>query len=113
LILWLFALEAIRRQRVVSVAIPLRRVTILGLMLSVPALLLHHEIDRVQAHLSLPTWAWLCLGAVALYLISRLHEGAVGLADRYFNRAIDQAGIELRRAIIAARSVSDIERLFA
>ncbi len=40
-ILWLFALEAIRRQRVVSVIHPLRRVTILGLIFGIPALLLH------------------------------------------------------------------------
>ena len=40
-ILCLFVFEAIRRERVVSVAIPLRRVTLLGLTLSIPALLLH------------------------------------------------------------------------
>ena len=43
-ILCLFVFEAIRRERVVSVAIPLRRITILGL----PALLLHHEVEYMQ-----------------------------------------------------------------
>ena len=48
-VLCLFVFEAIRRERVVSVAIPLRRVTILGLTLSIPALLLHHEVEYMQA----------------------------------------------------------------
>ena len=44
-ILCLFVFEAVRRPRVVNVSIPLRRVTILGLTLSIPVLLLHHEVD--------------------------------------------------------------------
>src|SRR4029079_3273877 len=70
-ILCLFVFEAIRRPRVVSVSIPLRRVTILGLILSVPILLLHHEVESLQRHLALPSWAWLALGAFAVFLISR------------------------------------------
>ena len=82
--------EAVRRERVVSVSIPLRRVTILGLTLSVPALLLHHEVEYMQEHLAIPNWAWIVIGAGAL-LISRLHEGATHLTDRYFNRDLDHA----------------------
>lgn len=110
-ILWLFALEAIRRQRVVSVTHPLRRVTILGFILSVPALLLHHEVDNIQKYLNLPSWAWLCIGTVVVFLITRLHEGAVELTDRYLNRGIERAGIELAHAISKARSLTDIDRL--
>ena len=44
-ILCLFVFEAVRRPRVVNVSIPLRRVTILGLTLSIPVLLFHHEVD--------------------------------------------------------------------
>ena len=51
-VLCLFVFEAMRRPRVVSVTIPLRRVTILGLSLSVPVLLLHHEMERIQEHLA-------------------------------------------------------------
>ena len=51
-VLCLFVFEAIRRQRVVSVTIPLRRVTIFGLCLSIPVLLMHHEVERIQEHLS-------------------------------------------------------------
>ena len=47
-ILCLFVFEAIRRPRVVNVAIPLRRVTVLALTMSVPALLLHREAEHFQ-----------------------------------------------------------------
>ena len=112
-ILCLFVFEALRRPRVVSVMIPLRRVTILGLTLSVPVLLLHHEVERIQEHLSLPGWAWVGMGAAAVFLITRLHEGAVHLADRYFNRALDEAERKLGEAIRAARKVTEIDRLLA
>ena len=110
-ILCLFVFEAIRRPRVVSVMIPLRRVTILGLTLSLPVLLLHHEVERIQEHL--PAWAWLVIGAVAIFLITRLHEGAVHLADRYFNRALDAAELELEGAILKAKGAGEIDRLLA
>jgi hypothetical protein len=112
-VLCLFVFEALRRPRVVSVTIPLRRVTILGLCLSVPVLLLHHEVERVQEHLSLPGWAWLVMGAAAVFLITRLHEGAVHLADRYFNRAVDAAEESLSLAIRSAKKATEIDRLLA
>ena len=101
--------EALRRERVVSVAIPLRRVTILGLTLSVPALLLHHEVEYMQQHLAIPNWAWLVIGAGALYLISQLHEAATHLTDRYFNRALDEAERDVGQAILKA----EVDRLLA
>jgi hypothetical protein len=112
-ILCLFVFEAIRRPRVVSVAIQLRRVTILGLILSIPALLLHHEVDSIRAHLDLPNWAWLGIGAALLFLISRLHEASVHLADRFFNRALDQAESELGNAIAKIENPVEIDRLLA
>jgi hypothetical protein len=110
-ILCLFVFEAVQRARVVNVAIPLRRVTILGLMLSAPALILHHEVDRIQKHLALPSWAWLALGAFALFLISRLHEGAVVAVERFFNRALDQVERTLGQAMREAEKPTDIDRL--
>ena len=112
-VLCLFVFEAIRSPRVVNVSIPLRRVTILGLTLSIPVLLLHRQIDLIREHLDLPNWAWVGVGAVVLYLISRLHEIAVHLADRYFNRRLDRAEEELSQAILKARSLTEIERLLA
>jgi hypothetical protein len=110
-VLCLFVFEAIRRPRVVSVTISLRRVTILGLTLSLPVLLLHQEVERVQEHV--PGWAWLVIGAVAVFLITRLHEGAVHLADRYFNRALDALERELASAMLKARELAEIDRLLA
>jgi hypothetical protein len=112
-VLCLFVFEALRRPRVVSVTIPLRRVTILGLCLSVPVLLLHHEVERIQELLRLPGWAWLVMGAAAVFLITRLHEGAVHLADRYFNRAVDAAEEKLSLAIRSAKQAIEIDRLLA
>ena len=112
-ILCLFVFEAVRRTRVVNVSIPLRRVTILGLTLSIPVLLLHSEVERIHEHLDLPNWAWLGIGALILFLISRLHEIAVGLADRYFNRTLDRAEAELSQAILRARTPADVDLLLA
>src|SRR5208282_1507432 len=62
-VLCLFVFEAVRRPLVVSVAIPLRRVTILGLLLSAPALFLHEQFQHVtedfRETLTLPNWFWL------------------------------------------------------
>ena len=112
-VLCLFVFEAIRRPRVVSVVIPLRRVTILGLTLSIPVLLLHHEVERLQERLQMPGSAWLLIGAVAIFLITRLHEGAVHLADRYFNRALDAVERELGSAMLKASELAEIDHLLA
>jgi hypothetical protein len=112
-ILCLFVFQAIRRERVVSVMIPLRRVTLLGLTLSIPALLLHQEVEHLQSHLELPGWAWLALGAVAVFLITRLHEVAVHAMDRYFNRDLDAAETRLISAIKSAKRTIEIDRLLA
>jgi len=109
----LFVVGAIRRNRVVSVSIPLRRVTLLGLTLSIPTLLLHHEVARINELLELPDWAWLGTGIVALYLISRLHELAVDLADRYFNRGLDRTESALGQKILDAGCPEEIDRLLA
>ena len=112
-ILCLFVFEAVRRERVVSVSIPLRRVTILGLTLSIPALLLHHEVEYMQEHLAIPNWAWIVIGAGALYLISRLHEGATHLTDRYFNRDLDKAERTIAAAILKAKDPLEVDRLLS
>ena len=63
----LFVFEAVRRQRVVNVSIPLRRVTILGLSLSIPALLLHEAASNFRRTSAFPGWAWLGVGALIAY----------------------------------------------
>ena len=84
-ILCLFVVEAVRRPTVVSVWIPLRRVTMLGLLLSVPAFFVHEELNTINEWTSLPEWTWALVASV-LILISRAHEWTSELADRLFDR---------------------------
>ncbi len=99
LLAW-FVFEAVRRPRVVSVSIPLRQITVFGLMLSAPALILHQQIEHLREFLHLPAWGYFALGAVLLFLIGRAHEFGVQLADRVFNRAF-------RRDVVALREVAE------
>jgi hypothetical protein len=112
-ILSLFVFEALRRPRVVNVAIPLRRVTILALMMSVPAVLLHHEAERIQELLDIPKSAWLLVGALVVFLIGRLHEGAAELVDDFFNRDLDRAERQLGEEILRAKDTAAIDRLLS
>jgi hypothetical protein len=95
------------------VAVPLRRVTVLGLTLSIPALILHHEVEYMQEHLAIPNWAWLVIGAAALYLISRLHEHATRVTDRYFSRELDRIEKRVGAAILKARDRDEVDRLLS
>jgi len=107
-----FVFEVVRRPRVVGVSIPLRRITIFGLMLSVPALFLHQQIEQLHHTLHLPTWAWIGLASVLLFLAGRAHELGVKLADRVFNRAFRQEVAALRtvsRDILHADGFDAIE----
>jgi hypothetical protein len=112
-VLCLFVSEAIRRPYVVTVGIPLRRVTILGLLLSLPILLLHEQIDHVREELSqnviLPAWAWIAIAAVILFLVTRAHEIMTHAVDWLFNRRIAAAGERLGNAILNAKIPADIE----
>jgi hypothetical protein len=109
-----FVFEAVRRPRVVSVSVPLRRITIFGLMLSVPALFLHKQIEQLHHTLHLPTWAWIGLASVLLFLAGRAHELGVELADQVFNRAFRREVAALQAVshdILRADDVHAIERL--
>ena len=57
-VLCLFVVEAVRRPTVISVWVPLRRATALGLLLSVPAYFVHEELNTINEWTSLPEWAW-------------------------------------------------------
>lgn len=113
-ILCLFVFEAVRRPRVVNVAIPLRRVTLLGLMLSFPALLLHQQVEHFRETMSetvsLPAWLWLALAAGVVFAISRLHEYAVEIADHHFNRRLRHAGQQIGAAMLAAPDTATVDQ---
>jgi hypothetical protein len=112
-VLCLFVSEALRRSYVVTVSIPLRRVTILGLVLSFPILFLHQGVDHVREGISekvtLPAWVWIAIAAAGLFLISKIHDTAVHHVDRFFNRSIAKAGDRLGNAILKAESYTEIE----
>jgi hypothetical protein len=112
-VLCLFVFEAVRRERVVSVWIPLRRVTILTFILTPAALLLHQQVERIEEHLRLPTWAWLAVAVIVSFAITLLHDRAVGLADSFFNRWLDRVEHELGQAIRGARTPTEIEQVLA
>jgi hypothetical protein len=70
------------------------------MMLSAPALFLHQQIEHLNEWLDLPAWSFVVFGSVLLFLIGRMHELGVELADHVFNRAF-------RRHLAALRVVAD------
>ncbi|HSV01049.1 MAG TPA: PDZ domain-containing protein, partial [Roseiarcus sp.] len=90
-VLCLFVVEAVRRQTVVNVWIPLRRATAFGLLLSVPALFLHKQIEMIDEYIHMPDWAWVVVASGLVYLIARGHEFATDLIDRLFDREFIRA----------------------
>jgi hypothetical protein len=103
-VLCLFVVEAVRRRTVVNVAIPLRRATLLGLVLSLPTLVLHGQIEAIDEYFRMPEWAWLLVASGFVYLLARVHELATETAERLFD-------FRFRRAEEHLRAVSEeIER---
>jgi hypothetical protein len=113
-ILCLFVVEAVRRQSVVNVWIPLRRATAFGLLFSVPVLFLHKQIETIDEYIHMPDWAWVVVASGLVYLIARGHEFATELMDRLFDRKFIRAERHLAdvgEIIQNSGSVDEIERL--
>jgi len=112
-VLCLLVSEAVRRPYVVKVSIPLRRVTILGLLLSLPVLFLHESIDHIREavskNITLPAWAWIALAAAIIFLISKVHDSAAHYLDWLFNRSVAKAGERLGDAILKAENYGEVE----
>ena len=115
-----FVWTAVRRQRVVSVAIPLRHgavTTILTLALAIPIVFLHERINKIGETFHLPDWIWLLVVApLVLMALQRLHEIAVELVDHAFNRAYHRArrGLEQAgRAVTEASTMAAIDQTLA
>jgi hypothetical protein len=112
-ILCLFVVEAVRRPTVVNVWIPLRRATALGLLLSVPVLFLHKQIETIDEYIHMPDWAWILVASGLVYLIARAHEFATELAERLFNRRFVHAEArlaEIGETLQHAASLDEVER---
>ena len=112
-ILCLFVFEALRRDRVVNVSIPLRRATLFALVLSLPALLLHRQAEHVQEFFQVPSWASFLTAAVVVFAIGQLHHHAVELADRFFNQRLDKASSALAEAILNAKDPAAVDHLLS
>jgi hypothetical protein len=113
-ILCLFVVEAVRRPTVVNVWIPLRRATAFGLLLSVPVLFLHKQIETIDEYIHMPDWAWVVVASGLVYLIARGHELATELMDRLFDSKFIRAEHHLTavgETIQNSGSLDEIERL--
>jgi hypothetical protein len=113
-VLCLFVVEAVRRPTVVNVWIPLRRATAFGLLLSVPVLFLHKQIETIDEYIHMPDWAWVVVASGLVYLIARGHEFATDLMDRLFDRKFIRAErhlTEVGETIQNSVSLDEIERL--
>ena len=113
-ILCLFVVEAVRRRSVVNVWIPLRRATAFGLLLSVPVLFLHKQIEVIDEYIHMPYWAWVVVASGLVYLIARGHELATELMNRLFDRKFIRAEHHLAavgETIQNSDSLDEIERL--
>ena len=113
-VLCLFVVEAVRRRTVVNVWIPLRRATVFGLLLSVPVLFLHKQIETIDEYIHMPYWAWLAVASGLVYLIARGHEFATELANRLFDRDFIRAERDLAsvsETILHAGSLAEVDRL--
>ena len=113
-VLCLFVVEAVRRRTVVNVAIPLRRATLLALVLSLPAFLLHQQVEVIDHLLHLPEWAWFLLASLLAFMIARLHDLATEIADHLLDRPFARAERHLRavaRSIQRAGSRAEVDRL--
>jgi hypothetical protein len=116
-----FVGTAVRRRRVVSVAIPLRRgaiLTALTLTLGVPVLYLHDRlVAAYDERLHLPQWIWpIIVGPITLLALTRLHEISVDFAERAFNRRYHRAQDRLQHAgeaMLKAPDFAAIDRLLA
>jgi len=115
-VLCIFVVEAIRRPTVINVEIPLRRATVLGLLLSVPVFFIHEEMNTLNELTGLPDWAWVIVASALVFLISRMHEAVTEFADRLFDRQYLHAErrlMEVAEALERADNLSEIERTMA
>jgi hypothetical protein len=119
-----FVGTAIRRRRVISVAIPLRRGAILAALtfiLAVPIVYLHDRVsfygDSLNERFHLPEWIWLLVvSPVALMALTQLHHHSVKLTERVFNRRYHRARDQLHEAaddVMKAKTFSDVDRILA
>jgi hypothetical protein len=113
-VLGYFVFEAIRRRRVVGVSVPLRRITLLGLLFSVPLGYMRQVLERLHGDLGVSGFVWLAVLGGGLFILNRVHDALMRLADHAYNRAFRRELREmdaLGHAVLRAGSVAELERL--
>jgi hypothetical protein len=109
------ASQAVWQRRVISVSVPLRRGSILAalsLAVGIPISQIHEKLGDVQEHLRLPTWILVIVVAPGfLYLLHRLHEFFVEVADRLFNRQFHAARERLKKASEAIEQTQTLDEI--
>jgi hypothetical protein len=113
-----FASQAVWQHRVISVSIPLRHGTILvalSFALGIPVFQLHEKLNSLQETFRPAPWIWpLLVAPIILLLLGRLHEWAVEIVDRLFNRKFHAARRKIERAteeMGKAEDLREIDRL--
>jgi hypothetical protein len=113
-----FASQAVWQRRIVSVSIPLRHGTVLvalSLALGVPVVQLHEKLAHLEEDVRMPGWIWpLVVAPIVLLVMQRLHEIAVELLDRVFNRQFHSAREQLKtanEALARAETLPEIDCL--
>jgi hypothetical protein len=117
-----FVGTAVRRRRVVSVAIPLRRGGILAALtfiLGVPIVYLHDQVSLYGGNLNerfhLPEWIWLAvISPMALIALTQLHHHSVEFIERLFNRRYHRARSQFEhcgRSMLTLTSFEEVDRL--
>jgi len=112
-ILVAFVFEAVRRPRVIDVAIPLRRVTLFALLVGPPIFWLGEQITTLHEDLHLPPWAWLLGGGLIAFALARIHDLAAELTHHALSPGFRRARHRLAHAghsLRAAHSTTEVER---
>jgi len=113
-VLGYFVFEAIRRRRVVGVSVPLRRITLLGLLFSAPLGYMRQVLESLHDDLGVAGWVWLVVLGVGLFALNRAHDALTRLADHTYNRVFRRELHEmdaLGHRVLAAASVAELERM--
>jgi hypothetical protein len=113
-----FVSEAVRRPRVISVAIPLRHgtvMTVLTLIAAEPVFFAHEWLGKNRDLLDVPEEIWiLVVGPLLVVALNRLHDVVVHAADRAFSQSYHRAQAALARisaALKQAQTFADVDLL--
>jgi GAF domain-containing protein len=116
-VLAFFVAEAVRRPRVISVAVPLRHGTAMAaltLVMAVPVFYAHEWLAHHKDILDVPEAVWLLVvGPLMLVVLNQLHEHVVHLADRALSRRYHRAQRCLEETSLtlqAARAPREVDR---